>query len=168
MDRPRPIYLAFLSLAACGTMADFSSQRLADGNYQLECRVSLAQCLGRVDDVCHGSPFEVLSARDNRRAVDIPIGNYQPESRTSDAVIRCTKNKPLFGGGNDAPKNGPAPGAAQPIAAPIPARACVPGATQACIGSGACAGGQSCLADASGFGPCDCGPPRPLVDAGTD
>jgi hypothetical protein len=42
--------------------------------------------------------------------------------------------------------------------------ACVPGATQACVGPAACNGGQSCLADGSGFGPCDCGnqTPQPL------
>jgi hypothetical protein len=37
------------------------------------------------------------------------------------------------------------------------ARACVPGATQACVGPAACSGGQSCLPDGSGFGACDCG-----------
>jgi hypothetical protein len=41
---------------------------------------------------------------------------------------------------------------------------CVPGATQACVGPAACSGGQSCLPDGSGFGPCDCGAqsPQPL------
>ncbi len=37
------------------------------------------------------------------------------------------------------------------------ARVCVPGATQACLGPGACAGAQACLTDGTGFGPCDCG-----------
>jgi hypothetical protein len=35
--------------------------------------------------------------------------------------------------------------------------ACAPGATQVCVGPGGCRGGQSCLGDGSGFGPCDCG-----------
>jgi hypothetical protein len=47
-----------------------------------------------------------------------------------------------------------------------PPRACIPGATQACVGLGACAGGQACLPDGAGFGPCDCGPPGPSADAG--
>lgn len=34
---------------------------------------------------------------------------------------------------------------------------CTPGATQACLGPGACEGAQMCLADGSGFGACDCG-----------
>jgi hypothetical protein len=33
---------------------------------------------------------------------------------------------------------------------------CRPGETQKCVGPGACAGGQACKDDGSGFGPCDC------------
>nr|PZN25197.1 MAG: hypothetical protein DIU78_10725 [Pseudomonadota bacterium] len=50
--------------------------------------------------------------------------------------------------------------AAAVSAAPPPsadARVCIPGATQQCVGPGACSGGQACLPDGSGFGPCDCG-----------
>lgn len=35
--------------------------------------------------------------------------------------------------------------------------ACTPGLSQACVGPGACQGGQVCKADGSGYGPCDCG-----------
>jgi hypothetical protein len=34
---------------------------------------------------------------------------------------------------------------------------CVPGATQACLGPGACQGAQACRDDGSGYGSCDCG-----------
>lgn len=37
------------------------------------------------------------------------------------------------------------------------ASVCVPGKSEACVGPGACQGGQVCKADGSGFGPCDCG-----------
>ncbi|GMV19617.1 MAG: hypothetical protein AMXMBFR56_78410 [Polyangiaceae bacterium] len=36
-------------------------------------------------------------------------------------------------------------------------RACTPGMSQACVGPGACKGGQACKADGSAYGPCDCG-----------
>jgi hypothetical protein len=36
---------------------------------------------------------------------------------------------------------------------------CDPGQTQACVGPGACQGGQRCLNDGSAWGPCDCGTP---------
>ncbi len=35
---------------------------------------------------------------------------------------------------------------------------CVPNETRICYGPGACEGGQACMADGSGWGPCDCGP----------
>lgn len=37
-----------------------------------------------------------------------------------------------------------------------PNRACTPGASVACVGTGGCAGGQVCDADGSGFGVCAC------------
>ncbi len=58
-------------------------------------------------------------------------------------------------------------------AAVAPGRACVPGATQACVGPGDCKGGQACKDDGSGWERCDCGPaaqPEAGVsgDAGAD
>lgn len=50
------------------------------------------------------------------------------------------------------------PNAAKPAEAPK--LACVPGSTQTCVGPGACSGGQACLADGSGYAPCDCGSKR--------
>ncbi len=38
---------------------------------------------------------------------------------------------------------------------------CAPGETQVCVGPGSCSGGQSCLADGTGWSTCECG------DAGT-
>lgn len=35
--------------------------------------------------------------------------------------------------------------------------ACVPGATQECVGPGACKGAQACMSDGSGWGACACG-----------
>jgi hypothetical protein len=40
---------------------------------------------------------------------------------------------------------------------PANALVCRPGETQKCVGAGACAGGQACNSDGTGFGPCDCG-----------
>lgn len=45
-------------------------------------------------------------------------------------------------------------GSEEPAAAQ---KACTPGQSQACVGPGACQGGQVCNADGRGYGPCDCG-----------
>lgn len=71
-------------------------------------------------------------------------------------------------------------GQAAPVSAESPKRVCVPGATQACLGPGACAGAQACNDAGSSYGPCDCGagdkgnagapgdnPAPPVAPAGT-
>src|SRR6266478_7345498 len=35
-------------------------------------------------------------------------------------------------------------------------RVCAPGITETCVGPGACMGGQACLPNGSGWGPCEC------------
>ncbi len=52
---------------------------------------------------------------------------------------------------------GASPDAAGPALARPSKMLCVPGATQVCVGSGGCRGGQYCLANGSGYSPCDCG-----------
>ena len=63
-------------------------------------------------------------------------------------------------GGALGPTGGAPPvgvGGAPPAGVGGGATACTPGATQTCLGPGACTGAQVCLADGSGWGPCDCG-----------
>ncbi|HEY6080458.1 MAG TPA: hypothetical protein VIW29_16705 [Polyangiaceae bacterium] len=77
---------------------------------------------------------------------------------------QCMQHEHKLGGvAFRAPAAAKAPVAAAPVAAPAPpppapAPLCVPGATQACLGSGACQGAQACREDGKGYLPCDCGP----------
>jgi hypothetical protein len=57
--------------------------------------------------------------------------------------------------GSPAPNVTDAPGAGP--ATLKPGQACIPGATQECLGAGACRGAQACMMDGRGYGPCDCG-----------
>jgi len=126
--------------------------RLEDGSFLFRCQGSLTQCLTHVEQVCHDATYRVLRAVDRRSYYGPRIGQVETENRTSEAVIRCeARGMALFG--DDEPEPAPEP-AAKPRR-PTP-RACVPGATQRCVGVGACAGGQVCLADGSRFGPCRC------------
>jgi peptidoglycan/xylan/chitin deacetylase (PgdA/CDA1 family) len=52
----------------------------------------------------------------------------------------------------------------------VAAQLCIPGQSIACVGSGACQGGQVCNADGRAYGLCDCGPQGSAVvaDAGVD
>ncbi len=66
-------------------------------------------------------------------------------------------------GAGHAPTNPEPESPAAPALAPatVSERVCVPGATQACLGSGACAGAQACAPDGASFLPCDCGSNAP-------
>jgi hypothetical protein len=157
-------WLLVLLAVSCASTPAFTSRRLEDGSYQLQCATELAVCLGRVEEVCRGRPYDVVSGSDHRKQIDVSVGTYQREIRSSEAVIRCVRNKSSLG---DALASSPAKPDTQ-----APARACVPGATQVCVGPGACSGGQACLKDGSGFGACNCvaagAAGRPAGDAGID
>jgi 2-aminobenzoate-CoA ligase len=97
--------------------------------------------------------YEILRAHETRQFYG-PDAYNQPVV-TSEAVARCRKpgestaEATSSGSGGAALKAGSSP--------------CVPGATQTCVGPGACRGGQQCLADGAAFGPCDCGAPAPAA-----
>ena len=158
--------IAALSLAgtvlACARPA-FQRQRLADGSYEFKCEDRLSGCLSHVDEVCKGGPYVVEGGWDEPHMAG--VDQNRVESHRSQVRVRCvhprTLANPAFrtvrapkAAHADPSKPPPAAAAAKP---PAPARACVPGASQACVGPAGCPGGQACLADGSGFGPCDCG-----------
>jgi hypothetical protein len=153
-------------------------QRMPDGSTVLKCPFDLSKCLDTVYAVCKGNSYELLYARDDQRIYGSENESLV-EHRTSVAAVHCLPlhEKPRNAEGAAAytlPPGVAAPGAAEPASsatsavpvAPVaPVRACVPGATQACVGPAACSGGQACLADGSAFGPCDCGTATAAVPA---
>lgn len=166
--------IATLFLAACSSTAASSGVRLADGSWHLTCKSSLAACVQKADDVCKGQSYEILRGRHERKMLGHELGESQVEVERSEIVVRCA------GKGERLPEPSPPPRvevrpaappgaghamkapAVRPAAPTSPAPVCVKGTTQACVGPGACTGGQVCLPDGSGYGPCDCGPtPEP-------
>lgn len=162
------IAAALVFAAACASKQNFESQRLPDGTLRLACSAPLQSCLAHADVLCKGAAYEVLRARDQRDRYGGELGTGQVEVRMSEAVIRCgASDEPLSA--PPAPRlPAPAPPPHRPPAPVVAKNVCVPGSTQACVGPGACAGGQSCLPNGSSFGPCDCGtlgPPLPSPSA---
>jgi hypothetical protein len=133
-------------------MSRSTPQKQADGSYRLDCKEPLAKCLAVIEQVC-ADGYELLRAHENRRFYG--PNEYNQPVVTSEVVARCgkpgqtTAEPAARGDGGAAPKPG--------------AQACVPGATQACVGPAACRGGQQCLADGTAFGPCDCGATTPTA-----
>ncbi len=157
----------FLVAAAACSRPGVQVTRLPGGVHELRCDHALATCLSHVDDYCKGSSYEVVQGSDE--ALFYGTGDSSVEGHKSFAVVRCLSRgeKPRVPKAGVAavpePSGAPVPvaGAPPPPPAsgppPAPATRCIPGATQACVGAAACAGGQACLPDGSGFGPCDCG-----------
>jgi hypothetical protein len=144
--------------SGCATTPAVKTELGADGVYHLTCRTTLQVCLNQAEVVCHAERYAVLRAFDLH---DYAGDSTQPtETRHSEAFVRCGA-RGTWGDENKALMASPlsaAVGAPALIATPATpqTRLCTPGASQACVG--ACKGGQSCLADGGGFGPCDCGP----------
>jgi hypothetical protein len=170
------IMMSGVALDGCAGTGGTSVDRLGADRFALKCLGPLAQCLVQVDDLCQGTRYTVESASDTRDYLG-PRGITEHEVRTSEATIRCgTRGIALFGAdaahaarvdeahaaGTTAAASGAASGpqTSPPASATDAKRACVPGATQTCVGPGACRGGQSCLSDGSGFSLCDCGGAR--------
>jgi hypothetical protein len=153
-------------MAVACSRAGVEVQRLPNGAKQLKCDAPLEQCLRYVDDVCKGGSYEVLYAKDERQLYGSE--QSQVEGHRSQAEVHClrsnadslaTSTPPPASAAP--PSTSPAPAASSPPRVVKSERACVPGATQSCVGAGACAGGQACLPDGSGFAACDCGAAAP-------
>jgi hypothetical protein len=147
--------------------------RQGDGGYQISCKSPLADCLKQAERTCRDEGYTVTAASDLHELLGAPTGQSQVPVQKSEATFYCGRlptsaERPMIELKREHPLESSAPRAEAPAPAPAPSgpppRACVPGATQACIGPGGCSGGQACDEDGSHFNPCDCGnppPPRP-------
>lgn len=128
----------------------------SDGSYDLSCRGRLTSCLKQAERVCGDKGYTVASARDVRELLGHKAGQSQIGVESSEATIVCgtaPKEEPIrLQRAEQLETELPA------TAPPAPRGACVPGATQACVGPAGCSGGQVCAADGARFETCDCGP----------
>src|SRR5712671_510223 len=158
-------------LAACAANP-VERKQLADGSWRITCQLPMDACVRQLEVVCPEKRYRIVSGESKRELRDVePVVR---ETRTSELTAICTRyTESLFGGGAtsvslpagaDAGSTAPAtsggtavmpvgsatsPGGAAPVPAAsalpgVPGRACVPGATQSCVGPAGCAGGQAC------------------------
>lgn len=172
---------------ACATQG-VEHRHLGEQRYHFRCQTGLASCLSHVSDVCRDTSYDVLRARDRRHFTGVEPA--EREQRSSEAVIECrARGTPLFDEDDLLKPLATEPQRATPPEHQPRTLLCTPGTTQPCVGVGACAGGQACLADGSGYGACQCAeaptpadtppptnsethkaptPTMPTVPAGTD
>jgi hypothetical protein len=150
MARSFWLSLAFIS---CSSVQVPASRR-PDGSWRLQCGSSLAPCVQRAAEVCKDRGYVVLGGMSKRQLYGAELGVSQVAERQSELAIACADRRgqlPTVLSSSPAPRDDPPPASVAHTAA------CTPGATQRCVGAGACAGGQACLADGLGYAACDCG-----------
>ena len=151
-----------VSLAAACASERAGRTKLADGSYKLSCQTRLGPCLSDLTDICETHGYDVLSAKEERSRTG--VAPVDTEYISSEAVVRCRAASTVFG----APEPSAKPGASSAPAAVAAAASCFPGSTQACLGPGACKGAQTCTADGTRFGACDCGSGPPAASQESD
>lgn len=143
----RFVLAALLVCGSCATMSRPKAEALPDGTYRVACDKPLADCLTPFDKCNHG--FDVVRASESRRRrgpEPLPAEYFE-----SEAILRCRQPSRVVGGDTRADAG------VTNADATAPKTTCFPGATQACLGPGACKGAQVCQAGGMVFGPCDCG-----------
>jgi hypothetical protein len=142
-----------LALLGCASRSSVQQKELQPGTFQLDCAAPLGRCSEEADRLCDGRGYDVVDGYDQRKLYGHEAGESQVEVRTSRLVVACH-------GRSSAPRTAPAEAATVPEKS-VEALRCTPGTTQRCVGAAACEGGQSCLANGSGYGACDCGKVAP-------
>jgi hypothetical protein len=150
---------SFLTVGCGGTVRDTV---LPEDGHIVTCDKGLRDCVGRAEKICGEKGFTIASGYNAGHVLGGSTSAYRKLVYQGELTFYC--------GNREIPKDCSAPeqdpnavvqlsSAASAPAEPaaLPAKACVPGATQQCVGAAACVGGQVCVADGSGFGPCDCG-----------
>jgi hypothetical protein len=144
-----PVAVAVSLTASCAGRP----HRLDDGSYKLDCDATMADCVRKVAQFCHGEGYRIVHGAEENTLVGVP--GHQVGHRLARVVFYCSSEAPPLA--LKLPQRAPA----EPSASGTPSiveRTCVPGSTQRCVGPGACEGGQECLKDGSGYGPCECTP----------
>jgi len=133
-------------LVACAT-ASSERRHLPDGSWQLSCKLPMEECVRQIEAICPDRRFRIVSGQSTIKLVDVAPGTR--EYPRSELVVRCGQAPE-----QEVPADRNVAGSVPPASAKA---SCVPGATQSCVGAGACSGGQACRPDGLGFGRCDCG-----------
>lgn len=167
----RAVSIALLC-AACGWACSGSARAVrlqalqADEEiYRITCDKSIAPCREKALELCDGE-YQVLEtaaapiAPPRITTAPGPASTgprYARPKWVGHLVIACGKapSGPVPSLARATPTSADPPGAGS--ATLEPGQACIPGATQECLGAGACRGAQACMMDGRGYGPCDCG-----------
>ena len=136
----------------------------AQGSHVITCGNGMSACVAKADKICDEEGYTIIEGVSRPKILGGSSSAYRTRSEVGQLTIHCglpdedDEPKVTFKlpPRSDEPV-GEAPAGQESPAPPPAAAVCTPGATQACVGPGACRGGQVCLESGRSFGPCDCG-----------
>jgi hypothetical protein len=132
------------------------AKQLPDGSYAIECTTQKV-CLDRAERQCGPTGYNIVGGEHSQKVFG--VNGNEKQVGQDELHFRC-KASPLpdsVASSSTPTELGLGDSGAPSQQTPAGSMVCRPGETQKCFGPGACAGGQACVADGSGFGPCDCG-----------
>jgi len=131
-----------------------------DNSHVIVCGHGMSSCVTKAAKICGEDGSTILSGVSRPKLLGGESSSYKTMSELAELTVRCG----LPGEEEEQPEvvYKLPERTDEPIEVPepretAPSRECTPGSTLACVGPGACQGGQVCLESGQGYGPCDCG-----------
>lgn len=157
---------AFLSLFGAALLlsvgcSNVKSSHVPGGGHLITCTNGMKDCVGRAAKLCGDDGYTITRGVSRPKLLGGASSQYRSMSESAELTIVCGELEEEEGAGpyQLPPRSDETSEEAEPAKESAPAEpVCTKGATQRCVGPGACDGGQVCQEDGSGFGPCDCGP----------
>lgn len=151
-----PLLGLLLVLTSCGA-SQYRAKPMGEGTWRVECLDNVDRCLREAERVCKGKGYYVISGKQETKMFGAEEG-YQTGADLHSVEFACGRPEPppIRLVRDDEPVDPDLAPPPKPKSAPK-GHHCTPGATQRCVGPGACDGGQSCNAEGTAFLPCDCG-----------
>lgn len=155
--------VSLVVLGAVGCSANVKTALGPNGSHVITCGNGMAVCVSKADKICGEDGYTILEGVSRNKLLGGESSSYRARSEVGELTVRC--GLPEEGEEEDPvvyklPERTDEPIVVEEATLPAAGSVCTPGATLACVGPGACQGGQVCLESGSGYGPCDCGESR--------
>lgn len=157
----KALFLAWASVLLSVGCATVKASVGPDGTHRIRCGNGMSTCIAEAAKICDEDGYTIVRGVSRPKMLGGSSSAYRTKSEMGEIDVRCglpednEEEEATF----KLPPRSDEP--IQPVEPAAPAHVCTPGATQTCVGPGACQGGQICLARGEGFGPCDCGSAAP-------
>jgi hypothetical protein len=137
-----------------------------NGAHRIVCGNGMSACVAKADKLCRDKGYTIVKGVSRPKMLGGTTSAYRTRSEVGELNIFCglpdeeaEEQQTIY---KLPPRTDePVPEASQEDPAETGTRVCTPGATQACVGPGACSGGQVCLDSGKAYGACDCGDVAP-------